>query len=91
MEGDTERRKNAAIYRQQSHDGVAAVIAHFGIERENTVAVGDGQNDLEMIAFAGVGIAIEGSSPELLALADRTAAPPHREGLVDAFTELGLI
>lgn len=72
-------------------DGVAAVIAHFGIERENTVAVGDGQNDLEMIAFAGVGIAIEGSSPELLALADRTAAPPHREGLVDAFTELGLI
>jgi Cof subfamily protein (haloacid dehalogenase superfamily) len=72
-------------------DGVAAVIAHLGIERADTVAVGDGQNDLEMIAFAGVGIAIEGSSPELLALADRTAAPPHREGLVEAFSELGLI
>jgi Cof subfamily protein (haloacid dehalogenase superfamily) len=71
-------------------DGVAAVIARLGIEQEDTVAVGDGQNDLEMIAFAGVGIAIEGSSPELLALADRTAAPPHREGLVDAFVELGL-
>lgn len=72
-------------------DGVAAVMAHFGIEREDTIAIGDGQNDLEMIEFAGVGIAIEGSAPELLALADRTAAPPHREGLVDAFTELGLI
>ena len=71
-------------------DGVAAVIAHLGMDRENTIAIGDGQNDLEMIAYAGVGIAIEGSSPELLALADRTAAPPHREGLVAAFAELGL-
>jgi hydroxymethylpyrimidine pyrophosphatase-like HAD family hydrolase len=71
-------------------DGVAAVIAHLGIDREDTIAIGDGQNDLEMIAYAGVGIAIEGSSPELIALADRTAAPPHREGLVAAFAELGL-
>ena len=71
-------------------DGIAAVIAHLGMEREDTIAIGDGQNDLEMIAYAGIGIAIEGSSPELLALADRTAAPPHREGLVAAFAELGL-
>ncbi|MBT2534530.1 HAD-IIB family hydrolase [Arthrobacter sp. ISL-48] len=71
-------------------DGVAAVAAHLGINRGDTVAIGDGQNDLEMIAYAGVGIAIEGSSPELMALADRTAAPPHREGLVAAFADLGL-
>ena len=72
-------------------DGVAAVVAHLGIAREDTVAVGDGENDLEMIAFAGVGIAIEGSHPELVAIADRTAAPPRQEGLVAAFAELGLL
>ncbi|CAN7516799.1 HAD family hydrolase [Arthrobacter sp. LjRoot78] len=72
-------------------DGVAAVIAHLGIAREDTIAAGDGANDLEMIAFAGVGIAIEGSLPELVALADLTAAPPRQEGLVAAFAELGLI
>jgi Cof subfamily protein (haloacid dehalogenase superfamily) len=72
-------------------DGVAAAIAHLGISRENTIAMGDGENDLEMVAFAGTGVAIEGSSPDLLALADRTAAPPHQEGLVAAFEELGLI
>ncbi|MGW9415357.1 HAD-IIB family hydrolase [Arthrobacter cupressi] len=72
-------------------DGVAAAIAHLGIPREDSIAVGDGENDLEMLAFAGIGVAIEGSSPELLALADHTAAPPHREGLVAAFEELGLI
>lgn len=72
-------------------DGVAAVIAHLGIAREDTIAAGDGANDLEMIAFAGIGIAIEGSLPELVALADLTAAPPRQEGLVAAFAELGLI
>ncbi|WP_211880707.1 HAD-IIB family hydrolase [Pseudarthrobacter albicanus] len=71
-------------------DGVASVMAHFGIAREDTVAVGDGANDLEMIAFAGIGIVIEGSAPELMAIADRTAAPPQQEGLVAAFAELGL-
>lgn len=72
-------------------DGVAAVIAHLGIPREHTIAVGDGANDLEMVAFAGIGIAIEGSHPELLAIADRVAAHPREEGLVAAFTELGLL
>ena len=35
-------------------DGVVAVI-HLGIPREDTIAIGDGANDLEMIAYAGVG------------------------------------
>ncbi|GHD05699.1 HAD-IIB family hydrolase [Zhihengliuella salsuginis] len=72
-------------------DGVAAVLAHLGIDREHSVAAGDGENDLEMIEFAGVGIVIEGASERLLALADLTAAPPRAEGLVAAFAELGLV
>lgn len=71
-------------------DGLAAVMEHLGIAREDTVAVGDGANDLEMIAFAGIGVAIEGSAPELLAVADATAAGPREEGLVAAFAALGL-
>lgn len=87
-----EGRHSGELYQRgiSKADGIAAAMDHFGIARENTVAMGDGQNDLEMIAYAGVGIAIEGSSPELLELADRTAAPPHREGLVAAFADLGL-
>lgn len=72
-------------------DGVAAAIDHLGIARTDSIAFGDGQNDLEMVAYAGTGVAIEGSYPELLAVADRTALPPHREGIAAAFAELGLI
>jgi Cof subfamily protein (haloacid dehalogenase superfamily) len=72
-------------------DGVAAVAAHLGIARQDTIAVGDGPNDLEMLAYAGVGVAIEGAAPELVAIAHRMAARPREEGLVSAFAELGLI
>jgi Cof subfamily protein (haloacid dehalogenase superfamily) len=72
-------------------DGVAAAIAHLGIEQKDAIAFGDGQNDLEMIAYAGLGVAIEGSSANVLAVADRTALPPNRGGIALAFAELGLI
>ncbi|KQR82459.1 hypothetical protein ASF98_00060 [Arthrobacter sp. Leaf337] len=88
-----EGRHSGELYQRgiSKADGVEVASARLGINREDTIAVGDGENDLEMIAFAGVGIAIEGSPPDLLAMADHTAAPPHREGLVAAFADLGLI
>ncbi len=87
-----EGRHAGELYRKgiSKADGIAAAIGRLGIPREDTIAVGDGENDLEMIAYAGVGVVIEGSSPALTALADRMAAPPSREGLVAAFKELGL-
>lgn len=72
-------------------DGVAAAIERLGIDRQDSLAFGDGQNDIEMVAYAGIGVAIEGSSPELLAVADRTAQPPSQNGLTTAFAELGLL
>ncbi|MFV0254171.1 MAG: HAD hydrolase family protein [Beutenbergiaceae bacterium] len=72
-------------------DGIATVIDHLGIDRSAVVAVGDGANDLEMLEFAGFAVAIEGSSPQLLALADATAAGPAQAGLLPAFTSLGLL
>jgi Cof subfamily protein (haloacid dehalogenase superfamily) len=71
--------------------GIELVTSHLGLDRADTVAFGDGANDLEMVSYAGVGVAIEGSSPELLAAADRTARGPRHEGLAVAFAELGLV
>ncbi|MFV0426783.1 MAG: HAD family hydrolase [Beutenbergiaceae bacterium] len=71
--------------------GIAVVIDHLGIDRSAVVAVGDGANDLEMLEFAGVAVAIEGASTDLLAVADMTAAGPANAGLVPAFTSLGLL
>ena len=72
-------------------DGVAVVISALGVKRKHTIAFGDGENDLEMIAYAGIGVAIEGSHPRLVALADRTVPPPEHNGIAVAFQALGLI
>lgn len=71
--------------------GIQAVIDHLGIDREQVVAVGDGLNDIEMLQFAGLAVAIQGSDARVLNVADRVAAGPREEGLVALFVELGLI
>lgn len=70
--------------------GIEAVMSHFDIAQDDIIAFGDGMNDFEMVQFAGVGVAIEGADPRLLAVADRTAGRPEEAGLVAAFDELGL-
>lgn len=71
--------------------GIAVVEQHFGLDRSDIIAIGDSHNDLEMIAYAGTGVAIEGGVPELLADADLIVPRPQDGGLVVAFEKLGLI
>ena len=54
----------------------------FGIPQPEVVAVGDGRNDASMIAWAGLGVAVEGSPSEVIAAADRTIPGPGRAGIV---------
>jgi hypothetical protein len=71
--------------------GMRTAMEQLGVSREDTIAVGDGPNDIEMIDFAGIGVAIEGSHAEVLALADFTVPGPGEAGLVTAFIKLGLL
>jgi hydroxymethylpyrimidine pyrophosphatase-like HAD family hydrolase len=57
------------------------VCARLGVAQVETVAVGDGRNDASMIAWVGLGVAIEGSPPEVQAAADRTIPGPGHGGI----------
>jgi Cof subfamily protein (haloacid dehalogenase superfamily) len=58
------------------------VCAHLGVAREATAAVGDGRNDASMLEWAGLGVAVEGAPPEVIAAAKhRTIAGPGRGGI----------
>ncbi|WP_028045528.1 HAD hydrolase family protein [Cellulomonas sp. URHE0023] len=70
--------------------GIELVQRHLMAERDDVIAFGDGLNDLEMLEYAGVGVAIEGSDDRVLAVADAVARGPHLEGLVASFDDLGL-
>jgi Cof subfamily protein (haloacid dehalogenase superfamily) len=60
---------------------LAFLCKQVGIPQEQTVAAGDGRNDVSMIAWAGLGVAVEGSEPEVIAAADRTIPGPGHGGI----------
>jgi Cof subfamily protein (haloacid dehalogenase superfamily) len=59
-----------------------------GLRRERTVACGDAQNDLDMLRWAGLGVAMAEAAPEVRAAADlvvaRIALPALLAGLAAA-------
>ncbi len=52
-----------------------------GVPLSRVVAVGDAENDLAMLQAAGLGVAVEGSPPEVLAAAGWVCPRPEREGV----------
>jgi Cof subfamily protein (haloacid dehalogenase superfamily) len=60
---------------------MAFMCERLGIPQDQTVAVGDGRNDASMIAWAGLGVAVEGSPPEVISAADRTIPRPGHGGI----------
>lgn len=50
--------------------GIEKVLELTGIKRENTIAIGDSNNDMDMINYAGVGVAMANSQQSILDIAD---------------------
>ncbi len=64
------------------------VQERWGILPEQVVAIGDATNDLPMILAAGLGVAMAGSMPELLAVADRVIGDHDGDSIADLVAEL---
>ena len=56
----------------------------FGIEREHIMAIGDSSNDIGMIRWAGLGIAMDNAVPEVKAAADAITGCCEEGGFAQA-------
>ena len=52
------------------------------LTRENTICVGDGFNDMTMIEYAGVGVAMANAQPEVKSIADFITKSNDEDGIV---------
>ena len=68
-----------------------AVLAHFNIPLEESMAFGDGENDLSMLVHAGIGVAMGTASGEVKAQADYVTGTVDEDGIVAALQHFGLI
>ena len=70
--------------------GLERLRAHLNISREETMAFGDGENDLPMLQAAGLGIAMENGADFLKKQADIITLTNDRDGVAAAIEQYAL-
>ena len=68
--------------------GLAFVAEHLGFDAEETIAFGDGENDVELLEWAGYAVAVANAHERVLAVADYVCPPVQEEGVatvIEAF------
>jgi Cof subfamily protein (haloacid dehalogenase superfamily) len=70
---------------------IELLIEHAGIARADTIAYGDGHNDIEMLQFVEVGVAMGNAHPSVIEVADLVTAHVDEDGIFVSFQSLGLI
>ena len=61
--------------------GLAFLAEHLGFAQESTVAFGDGENDVELLEWAGYAVAVANAHERVLAVADLVCPPVTEEGV----------
>ena len=70
------------------------LCGHLGVSRDQTIAFGNGYNDVHMLEWAGKSVAVGDAVDEVLEIADVVAPPMEEDGVaqvLDDLLEKGLI
>lgn len=76
------------VYRHHSKaDGLKEACAHLGLLQEEIMAIGDSDNDYDMIAWAGFGVAMGNGNSRVKGAADYVSASNDEDGVARALKE----
>ena len=71
--------------------GASKILERLGISREECMAFGDGGNDIPIIEYAGVGVAMGNATPDVKAVADYVTDSVDDDGIVTALRHFGVL
>lgn len=71
--------------------GITRLMKLLGCDRGDVIGFGDGPNDLDMIEFAGIGVAMGNAQQCVKDIADMVTDDITQDGLYKAMEKLGLI
>jgi Cof subfamily protein (haloacid dehalogenase superfamily) len=68
--------------------GLDFLSEHLGFTREQTIAFGDGENDIELVEWAGYGVAVGNAHERVKEVADWVCPPVTEEGVAQVLEAL---
>lgn len=71
-------------------DGLKQLCKALDLQPKNVMAIGDSDNDLRMLEFAGISVAMGNASDEVKAMAKHITLPYFEDGVADAIEKLVL-
>ncbi len=73
------------------HKGIERVLEIFSFTKDEAMAIGDGGNDITMVQYAGVGVAMGNASDELKSIADYITTECEDDGIENALKHFNVI
>lgn len=73
------------------HIGIGKMLDRYGIGREECMALGDGENDITMLRYAGIGVAMGNAADEVKAAADYVTGTADEDGVAAAMRRFGIL
>lgn len=83
---DTNREITASSVNKGN--AVKALCEHLNLTLEDCVAIGDNQNDIEMLEYCGTSIAMGNASQAIQTICDMTTLPCVEHGVAEAIKQL---
>lgn len=71
--------------------GIRRYLELMGIRREEIIAFGDGENDIEMLRYAGIGVALGNAQEDVKAAADYVTSDIDDDGILRALLHYGIM
>lgn len=71
--------------------GIHDICTYFGFSRQETMAFGDGENDVSMLRYAGCGIAMGSASENVRSAADHVTGNAEEAGITQALKHFALL
>jgi Cof subfamily protein (haloacid dehalogenase superfamily) len=71
--------------------GIMATLEYYGLDVKNAMSIGDGNNDLEMLLFTGVGVAMGNGNSDVKSVADYVTDDIDNDGWVKAMKHYKLL
>ncbi|MDQ7033752.1 MAG: HAD family hydrolase [Anaerolineae bacterium] len=71
-------------------NGVRVLLKDLGVALENVMAIGDGENDADMLKMVGLGVAMGNATEAVKAAANEVVSNNNNHGVAEAITKFAL-